>query len=937
MGCHRPAFLLFGLLFFVSSFCPSFAPAFVWPQPTTVFAGPTSPSVTVRPVSSPREKGPGDIVTLLWELTNTGSEPVSLEPKAILPAAWGLPLPPGRVHLEPGESSVQMMVVLVGPRAAPGDYEVTVSYDRPDLDAHWQAPHARAVFSVFVPETRRVEAAFIDVPRYPLEGPYTVIVRVFNGGNSAETLVLSLMDDGGNVFPVSPPAVLLQPGASELVAARVAPGALSRRGGQRLRFTATPSDGRGPTVEATASVDISSDPAASKEGYTVFPLRLAVALETAGTGPSWRLTGTGRPSGRGLPELDLHIDGLRRTATLRDGTYELILGHQRITSSPLTGTAAGDDGFRALVKGHAAEGEFFALSGSVQETGRWSYGGRISFPLDDFTDVSLLHRTSGGRGNVGSLWSVRPRIRSGSGWQIEAEYALYGGSKSADHYNSGAARAVLDWRREATAARLQWSYADAGYKGRAERESRWSGWASLRLDNGLDLGFGAQRYRSGTEPGPDRRFDSARLHLAGGIPDGHWLVSFSQSEKSPVSDGLARRTELQLTLYRRLAGSRYVATSFQRVMDERAGRAEYKETVSIGWRTPVAGFFVAPYVSAGRIGGLDTSASGRSGPSPLSGVGLSDFALLGFGLRIDGSIGNPWRFHVAGDVDDSGRGGLRMRAGLRYSFDGGAALDVEGSARRAAGASAFTDFDGRITVTIPFDVPVARRGEYAALSGRVTDGRGDPVADVVLHMDGAAAVTDAEGNYRFAAATPGRRWLTIHPASVQPGVVFEPALPAVVDLKAGGHAVFNIRMDDTATVRGTVLGPAAGPTSVENGLERLPAEPLLIVLRRDDGAAGPIVDPAAGRGMEYAVERVVEPGKKEFVIDGLPPGRWRMTVRGDSLGRLYEVRGTPLFLDLQPGEGAEVFIEVRPVVRGITLLDGVPVNIETTAPEDEER
>lgn len=859
-------------------------------------------SVALRGLSPPREAAPGETVVLLWEVRNAGSQPVLLHPRVGIPGDWGLPLPPGPVELAPGAVRIETMVVQVGSGSEAGEGRVSVSYF-PSSSPRGSEALTALSFSITVAEQRRLELQLVDAPRHAFDVSYSMTARIFNGGNVVEHVHLVLRDDANNTYSLSPDRLVLEPGQAALVTAQVATRQLGGRP-RRLRLTAESTDAEGVNVDATAFVEVVPVATDVEEAYYVFPLRLQLGFDMSEPGWTWSLSGAGRLDDGSSPKVILDLERSRHRAEIRSESYKLVLGDQQVSSPGLIGNAVGGTGVSGSVAADGRIAEFFALQGTSGRTDTWRYGGVLSLPVSNRSDVAVGYVAGVDNNWSGSVWSLRPRFVVDEQFRLDTEYAVH---FRADPPHPAAASFGMEaeGRGARTRARLRWLSTGAGYMGAATDEFRWQASLSASPAAGLFLGATVQGRNGGAEQDGPFPVQSATVQLGGETSGLYWNALLSSVRQHGGAVPGRNRTDLQLLLYRRLArGDSFVATLRQPISLEPGATSpgEY----FLGWRLSVPRGVVAPYVKLhrpGRAGGGTGGGGGAGG-----GGGDRSAPALGAGLRIDLGRTDRGKFQLAGEMNDVRKGGLRIRTRLLWDLPGDVAVEARADAVWATGDDKRAGFDFSVKMTIPFDIPVARRPEFAALHGRLLDAAGSPVPGMALLLDGAAAVTDARGDYRFPAVAAGSRWLVV-PAEGSPvGFVFDPPLPAVVDLPPGGSVRFDLRLIEAATVRGHVSMPdfqAAGARG------RTPVSSVLIVLEKDDGT----------------LRRVVETGEGAFVVDGLAPGRWRVAIGGDSLGGNYETPGFPAMINLEPGGEATILVEVRPVQRRLHFLDDVPVEV----------
>jgi hypothetical protein len=221
-----------------------------------------------------------------------------------------------------------------------------------------------------------------------------------------------------------------------------------------------------------------------------------------------------------------------------------------------------------------------------------------------------------------------------------------------------------------------------------------------------------------------------------------------------------------------------------------------------------------------------------------------------------------------------GRSGIHAISWRRESQAGARVLL---SARRIEGRFARTDFIASFSA--PFGVPMRRQRGVTSLRGRVFDAEtAAGLRDVVLRIGAVAASTNAKGEFKFPAVTPG-----IHQ------VVVERGLPDVSLVPAAGKAL-------EVEITGGETPPFELP--LVRSASILVALTLLDDDRRISPAAGLLVEFRQG---ELAYRRVSD-AAGNVRLAGIPPGEWRISIAEDSLPPGFEPAATDLLVEPLPGQ-----------------------------------
>jgi len=219
-------------------------------------------------------------------------------------------------------------------------------------------------------------------------------------------------------------------------------------------------------------------------------------------------------------------------------------------------------------------------------------------------------------------------------------------------------------------------------------------------------------------------------------------------------------------------------------------------------------------------------------------------------------------------------------------------------ARRSEGALRITDM--MLAYSIPFALPVSLRADMSSLRGRILDiETGQGVPNVVLSLDGLAAVSGEKGEFTFPAVKAGSYQLSIDRANVGVGrvavgkmpleVVVAAHEPKQVELALVRSAALHIRVN--LYPEGTAQGVARGAGNV------------LVTLRSADRVYRRLTD-AGG----------------SFRLAGLTPGRWIASIDDEALPEGYEAQSRELVLEVAPGGESEAEFRLTPLVRTIKML-----------------
>ena len=178
-------------------------------------------------------------------------------------------------------------------------------------------------------------------------------------------------------------------------------------------------------------------------------------------------------------------------------------------------------------------------------------------------------------------------------------------------------------------------------------------------------------------------------------------------------------------------------------------------------------------------------------------------------------------------------------------------------------------------------VQIAVRGtlfhqsEWVNIKGRVVDGKGAGLADVVLHCGDRIVQTDSKGSFEFIGVTRNCN-LEIEAASMPFAHFPVEGYTQQFDLKSK-HNQVEIRCFSSGGIRGEVRTKFSNAVGLRSPIQY---DDLLIVLQKE--------------GQNYTCEI---DGTGAFRISGIPPGEYRLYIQGLS----NDYRFSPAFVSVEEG------------------------------------
>jgi len=210
---------------------------------------------------------------------------------------------------------------------------------------------------------------------------------------------------------------------------------------------------------------------------------------------------------------------------------------------------------------------------------------------------------------------------------------------------------------------------------------------------------------------------------------------------------------------------------------------------------------------------------------------------------------------------------------------------------------------------IPFGLPVSRLKSVGQVGGRLYDEETNrPVANAILRIEGAAAVTDSGGEFVFPALKPGNYLVSVDTTSVKGNLIPAQKMPAEVSVAGGKSTSLDIAMTKGATVSGHVILYTLGQT-------RFLGEEAKLV----EVSGRPDVLLEITNGTE--VKRRVTDSQGGFEFEALVPGKWTLTADSSELPQYHYYEKDTFEFELKPGDSKEVLIKILPKRRPVRIIE----------------
>ena len=863
-------------------------------------------SVTVFPMGASREVGPRETVTLVVHVENALDGVAELTPVLSLPPGWNIVLPPEKLRLEPGQSTVQTAVIVVPADAPAGDYTVTWHYGDP---AVLGSPQAR--FNIRVRPVGRLGVTLISAPRYTIGEPYTVLVQVQNTGNVPDEFIFEADESTDAGTTIRPQRAKLEPGESVTVEVQVqVPRDITEAQTQSVYVLVRSATDPDLAADVTAEVELIPSALSERLAYHFFPLTV-------------RLAGTVRPDEDFQFHWELWGAGTLRddSSTLwtllfsRDSSYiaasgddwRVAAGNQWFYLSSLTESGQGGVGLDTSLRAGRWSAQVVHYQPYEEDGNQWWSGARVGYLLSPGADVSLqyLWRAPSPQ----PLWSVSSGGLLGTRWEYGIEF---GQDAAASPGPAAAHSARVSYLGSQSSWMLGYEEQESGFRGRPHPA------VVQRVGFGTVLGpvqlFAHYEDHAGTGRASDSTAQYTQLNLWGGTQSTIWSAGMTHArENDPATgSGERRQPEAHLNLFHSLRNGhmfdhgltwereeRVVSPGFAQVQDE-----ELAYTARYRWPTSYGSF--APFVRL-----RSPLVSGELG-SPT----------IGAGVQVNFQLGSRFNGYIVMQKNDVQSSSYRLALGSRYTFAGDKVLELSATQWRTPRDETLY----RVTagLRIPLSVPLGRRSNTGAVQGRIVDEEGQPVSGVIVRLSNWAVTTDADGVYRFPAVPEGTAYLVVAPEQVGINYISAPATPLPVEVVRGETAGHDFQLMPAASVRVDVRVPADAANhqaTAANG----------ILLGSALQTAPPAIDGMVVelRGNGTVMRQTVLSDNPSVTFRYLYPGEWYLTVYRMGLSELYAIQPQQAILSLEAGEHQDVVVNIAPLPRLVRFLDGGDVQVAT--------
>lgn len=890
--------------------------------------------VEIRPVGRELfEAEPRQIVTTIFQVTNTGEKREEFVAEVKIPQEWKLITKEFPFELDPGESDMRLVSFFIPQKTLAGKYEATYLIK----EKKYPAISDFYTICVVVLPVAKLEVKLLEAPEYIIAGKdYQASFVVINQGNVGTTINLNI--ESGENWPATTEAekFKLNPAESKIVEVRVKTDEkIHRKMKHRLKLTAQTAKFE---FKATSWVEIIPRITGVDERFHRIPTEITFRgvsekNEEEKQGFQAEISGSGTLD----EEREKHIDFFLTGPDISDKSafgerdeyrlsywtdkYGLYLGDRIYSLSPLT------EYYRY---GRGIEGKIrlnnFILGG-WKEKSRWiepkeeETAGYIDYLIQEKHKLSLNYLK---KSSDSEIFSFRGQFEPSRDTSLDLEY----GSGEKDGKSDNAYWLKTFGHLKKISSYLTIIHAGPDYPGYyKDMDFKWLSLGvplrkNLRL-NGyfreqkrnlnldptysapLDKSYGSginYKFRSGTNVSlsyrdrtredllPDPEFNYQEETFKLGVGHSFKKLSLHSSgewgkTKDKLTDQSSDLERYIFSIYFRPTGRQSYST-YLHYGDDYNLTSEHRQTLSAGLNL---------FLQTGKRTQL--SANLRTSKQEET--------------RIHNLLNISLRHKLLNEqvVSISGRSTSYENTETKYKT----ALMIE--------------------YTIPFGLPISKKKNIGVIKGYVYDKETkEGMPDVILKLNEATAVTDKKGNFIFPSLKPGTYYLNVDRASIGLNRITTQKTPMEIIVEEGKETSVEIGITESSSLSGQVIvyGFASNHNNLLEGENR--NNSFNVVGEGDNGSSLNSTEAETVKSYGLAnilveitngseIKRRVTDGKGYFSFEELRPGKWILKIYDDNLPGYHYLEKDIFEFELKPADKEEVIVKVLPKERPIHIIE----------------
>lgn len=734
-------------------------------------------------VGPPKTAKPGDLVTLVFVIENTGTVADQYDLKLTLPAGWtALPIP-DQVSLAVGETIRVFLTVIVPAVTAAGAYGAVLRAVSAADPSVW----AEAEGVIELIPTAGLQLETFQISRAPPGAEARYVFRIRNTGNVVDTYRIKVRIDKDWTLRVSPAEIQVLPGSqgefivTVLVPRTVAPGT---RYYLWIEATSTVDSTITQTLAVTATVAPPQPEEVRVELYPELPLTIQFQITEAGD-PTFRLSLVGELPGIGRLRAARSL-GLLGLLDQDAGFYTSEWGVDWGSVS-VSGAFAGlsGEGLRFLANGIRVGATELLLT----DAGK-GFAGSLEWETGTLRLVSVSVETAPGYG-VNEIQFTGRLSESFSLAAILATATTQTGAASAFQIKPSI-------HSDGVSGHLALAEVSPGFPEQPESNTFGWGLSFGGMASPLRGGFSTGRTVTLTDPGPPQVFTTTQSLQATGSfsPNRGTSLGLKLSWEEKESDDTPKTVEegssaLNLTFAQTMDRTSWsLGTSFKQAWDDVAGTEFLTQGLTISAEMPLGQITLSCTLSLEKIRDLVTDTVSETSSSFSLSCAFPQSPLA---PTIKLAVSN---------------GEASLSTELAWA-------DVVAGWELAASLSIPLIAEGGFSSTLEFTFPVSFPffgPTYGILKGRAfidenKNGRFEPgekgVPELLLSANGQQAVTGNDGRFVFWPLLPGRYQVTV--AEMPFGLSPLRRLPVEVILERGQEVELSIPLESKSRIGGFVF------------------------------------------------------------------------------------------------------------------------------------
>ena len=884
------------------------------------------PGIEIRPAETSGIRAvAGQVLTIGLHVTNRTLFPRRFKTDIDLPPRWRVVISEKRFDLPPSGEDLKLLSIFVPREASSGRY--SVGYAVKDEDD--TTVRASVAVDVLLSPVRHLELRLLESPRFVAAGgSFESLFRISNDGNVPGLVRLAIRATNGTAAPVDSPLFHLNPMESRDVAANVIVDA-SPAGRTQAYLEVSADYVEDTTVSARAACAIEVIPGMPPASslHQEFPLQATLRATAGSNTPRAQIEiwGSGDLFEKDKDRLDLLI----RTPDTQPGSFlglrdeyrlsyhskpvDAYLGDANFTLSPLTelGRYAFGGGGRATLEGMTVGG--FHNENRFLPSDQREDAGFMSCHIAEGSDigVNFVKKQAGTHSNT---LSVRSTLRLLTDNDLDAEYGVGYGDRTSDD----ALALRLDGHQHWMAYDLQYVNAGTNYTGYYRDMNLTMASISIFPTSSLRL--------EGYVRDEDRNLNRDTLlgfaprdrYYQVGVGHGDLVAAYyrvhQQEDQLPNPKYQRREDLVQLRLgydfgFAGLLANIDLGATKDRILATSSPSQRYSLIANIRPTDCVSFGTSAEYARDQSIYSLE-SQERVSGSVNMS-------LDLGEGTRINASVNGS---HISSSYPETN---YLTDFVISHTFPFKHVIALRGRQTFYVPANGFQENACVLEYTVPLGVPIPRSAPGGQICGTITDERtGSAIANAILSANGAAALSNEDGQFCFPALTPGIYFLQLDLGSAGLHYLTSRPLPAEIVVREGEKVQIPIGIVRSASISGSVL--------VYDFDDQIPLDSISGQMHE----SGRLRDVLLELTNETELHRRLTDSRGRFSFTDLRPGRWTLRVIEDNPPSSHYFDTTVYKVEPPPAGTREITVRLLPRRRRIQIIDEGKT-IEEVKPEEQ--